>query len=221
MRYFLVSFICFIAFHALCQQWTYGIAGSPDITYRWLPKGTYAGSQFQAGNQPVSGYHFNTIVNYNINASLGVGAEVRYSFMGFRSVKGSYETALSEEMDWQSRRFYRFNFAELPVCFHYTAGEGKLTWINTLFLSPAVMFRYHRFLRVYPTGAEDFDQTETKAYGSNFNLFIGIRSGLKYAVGERFHLTVQPEFKTGVRPDFAGAHLWSLGLHAGIITSFK
>lgn len=212
--FLLLILICSCCSFGQYEKWSFGFHLAPDLCYRWLPKDNSSSGEF-SNNVTKIGFHTGLGVAYKLNARLSLEAEIRYSSLGFRTRSDQYE-GLPSESEWTSKRYYYFNYVELPLGLRYTLGDGKIRGIATAFISPAIMFNYKRILNVNPTNQDDFEVEEVNASGSNFNLFTGLRVGVSYNLSNKFSLQIQPEFKTGLRSDYHGSHLWSLGLHVGL-----
>ena len=216
MNKIIFTILFLISFQVLSQdvqnKWSVGINFSPDLCYRFVSKEKKMLSEFKNDDTRI-GFHCGIGAIYKLNDQFSIQADLGYSSLGFSDKSSVYEANSVEY--WNSKRYYYFNNIEIPIGFTYTFGSGKLKGNLTPLTSVKMNLQYARVLYVTPTSADQFEVMEVLANGFYLNILVGARAGISYQLTNKVMLNVLPEYKIGLRKDYHGSRLWSLGLNVG------
>lgn len=212
----ILSFCFGFSFSTFAQdsenKWSIGMNFSPDLCYRFVSKEKKMLSEFKNDDTRI-GFHCGIGAIYTLNDQFSIQADLGYSSLGFSDKSSVYEANTVEY--WNSKRYYYFNNIEIPLGFTYSFGRGKLKGNLTPLTSVKMNLQYARVLNVTPTLGDQFEVMEVLANGFYLNILVGARAGISYQLTNKVILKVLPEYKIGIRKDFHGARLWSLGLNVG------
>lgn len=204
------------------NKWSVGFMFSPDLSYRLLrlDKKQFYNATYEKRKEldrPRFGNHIVLNVERTLNERYSLSIGFGTSDLGFKT-KSDFSESLFQE--WTVREYYHYYFIDFPISLSTTFGSNKLKFKSDYFISPSMFYHFKRVDFLLPVANPTVKETKEIGKESTekvFNVFVGIRAGIKYDFNSRWSLTTQPEFKIGLYRNSAFSHLWSLGLNIGSV----
>jgi hypothetical protein len=165
---------------------------------------------------PKFGFHTGITVQYTLKEKITFQADLRYARMGLKTKQELCEGPPNDTTSMCSRN-YNYSFVELPLGVNYILRSGKMRFIAGVYISPGVVLKYARVMKIIPASGDSYKETEVVSPEDAFSLAAGVRVGITYPITQRSILLIQPEYKLGLKREFYSSHLWSAGINVGLL----
>ena len=202
---------------------------SPDYCYRTLIKNdksitdsawTNAKSILDTIEVAKFGYTSGLVIGYQLKDFIGIETGIQYSNKGYKTVP------IMTIYDWNkpgalATNIFSHSYLDFPLRVNFTFFKKKVQVIASV----GVVLNYivQSSIKTIPqTPTTDFNtQKNINHYDfKKINLSPTVSVGLKYKLNDRVSLRAEPTFRYGLfnmdDKDFAGRHLWNLGLNVGV-----